>query len=213
MKKIEQYKIDFIKAHKDETPRCELAQRAGVSVKFLYSVLHECGCEFKHKAFIPQPDKKRDAVIIKMYQEYSIREIADALGCHPSTIGKAVKRLKLTHSKETSERLKARSMANLRKAYDSEVIKKRVKSWCKTMRMEKFRLVSGIPQKTNFKFAELPTKAYQAKYNLINKYNYFAFECEPYVIGYDKNTRRVDEQYYKDKYGFTFEEDEPCQED
>jgi hypothetical protein len=65
---------------------------------------------------------------------------AEIVGCHPSTVGKAVKRLKLTHSNETIERLKKNSLANLKKAYEKATISKRVKSWQRTMQMEKFSI-------------------------------------------------------------------------
>lgn len=213
MRIIEQETIDYIKAHINERPRYKLAQRMGVSVKFLYKIMHECDCKFEHKRFVPQPDRKRDEQIIKLYPNHSVKEIADVVGCHPSTVGKVAKRLKLTHSEETTERLKKNSLANLKKAYEKTTISKRVKSWRKTMHMEKFRVISCIPQQTNFKFAEMPAKAYHAKYHLITKHGYFAFEDEPYILGYDRNTHRMNEEYYKNKYGFSFEEDEECQED
>ena len=117
------------------------------------------------------------------------------------------------YSEETIERLKNNSLDNLKKGHSKAAIYKRVKSWKRTMCMEKFRVISCIPQRTNFKFAELPTKAYHAKYHLINKHGYFAFEGEPYILGYDRNTHRMNEEFYKNKYGFSFEEDEECQED
>lgn len=127
MKIIEQDTIDIIKAHINERPRYKLAQRMGVSIKFLYKILHECDCEIEHKRLIPQPDKKRDEQITKLYPDHSVKEIAEIVGCHPSTVGKAAKRLKLTHSKETIERLKKNSLANLKKAYEKAIINKRVK--------------------------------------------------------------------------------------
>lgn len=135
MKIIEQDTIDIIKEHINERPRYKLAQRMGVSIKFLYKILHECDCEIEHKRLIPQPDKKRDEQITKLYPDHSVKEIAEIVGCHPSTVGKAAKRLKLTHSKETIERLKKNSLANLKKAYEKATISKRVKSWQRTMQM------------------------------------------------------------------------------
>lgn len=213
MRIIEQETIDYIKAHINERPRYKLAQRMGVSVKFLYKIMHECDCKFVQKRFVSQPDKKRDEQIIKLYPNHSVREIADIVGCHPSTVDKAAKRLKLAHSEETIKKLKKNSLANLKKGHNKAAIYKRVKSWQRTMCMEKFRVISCIPQRTNFKFAELPTKAYHAKYHLITKHGYFAFEGEPYILGYDRNTHRMNEEFYKNKYGFSFEEDEECQED
>ena len=213
MKVIEQDTINFIKAHINERPRYKLAQRMGVSVKFLYKILHCFKWIKKKKKPVSETHKKSDEQITKLYPDHSVREIAVIVGCHPSTVGKAAKRLKLTHSEETIERLKKNSLANLKKAYDKATIGKRVKSWQRTMQMEKFRVISCIPQQTKFKFSEMPIKSYHAKYHLINKYGYFAFEGEPYILGYDRNTRRMDEEFYKNKYGFSFEEDEECQED
>ena len=107
MKIIEQDTIDIIKAHINERPRYKLAQRMGVSVKFLYKILHDCNCKIEHKRPVPKPNKKRDEQIAKLYTNHSVKEIAEIVGCHPSTVGKAAKRLKLTHSNETIERLKS----------------------------------------------------------------------------------------------------------
>lgn len=133
MKIIEQDTIDIIKAHINERPRYKLAQRMGVSVKFLYKILHDCNCKIEHKRPVPKPNKKRDEQIAKLYTNHSVKEIAEIIGCHPSTVGKAAKRLKLTHSNETIERLKKNSLANLKKAYEKATISKRVKSWQRTM--------------------------------------------------------------------------------
>ena len=131
MRIIEQETIDYIKAHINERPRYKLAQRMGVSVKFLYKIMHECDCKFVQKRIVPQPDKKRDEQIIKLYPNHSVREIADIVGCHPSTVDKAEKRLKLAHSEETTERLKKNRLANLKKGHNKAAICKRVKSWQK----------------------------------------------------------------------------------
>lgn len=53
MKIIEQDTIDIIKAHINERPRYKLAQRMGVSVKFLYKILHDCNCKIEHKRPVP----------------------------------------------------------------------------------------------------------------------------------------------------------------
>lgn len=213
MRKTEQEKIDFIKEHANDRPRNKLAQRAGVSVTVLYETLHKIGCEFQQKEFIPKPDTNRDKAIAELYPYHSITEIADILGCPTSTIGHAVRRLKLSHTPKTIQRLQEKVKENLKKAQELSAREKRAKSWKKTRRMEKLRVVSCIPQQTKFKFAQMPQKAYSSKYRLIRQHGYFAFEGEPYIIGYDKNTHRIDEEYYKNKYGFIFEEDELCQED
>lgn len=57
MKIIEQDTIDIIKAHINERPRYKLAQRMGVSVKFLYKILHDCNCKIEHKRPVPNPTR------------------------------------------------------------------------------------------------------------------------------------------------------------
>ena len=56
MRIIEQETIDYIKAHINERPRYKLAQRMGVSVKFLYKIMHECDCKFEQKRLVPALD-------------------------------------------------------------------------------------------------------------------------------------------------------------
>lgn len=151
-------------------------------------------------------------VLISMYPTHSVREIADFIGCNDSHLYKLAKELGLRHTKETLKRIKEKQMANLVRAYDKDVVEKRVKTRKKTLRMERLRVMSGESQRTRLKVLKMPSKAYHAKRNLIARHGYFAFDGESYTIGYDKNTRRIDEERYKKKYGFKFEEDLLCQE-
>lgn len=57
MRIIEQETIDYIKAHINERPRYKLAQRMGVSVKFLYKIMHECDCKFEQKDLFHNPTR------------------------------------------------------------------------------------------------------------------------------------------------------------
>lgn len=57
MKIIEQDTIDIIKAHINERPRYKLAQRMGVSVKFLYKILHDCNCKTNIKDLFRNPTR------------------------------------------------------------------------------------------------------------------------------------------------------------
>lgn len=187
-------------------PRRLLAEKANVSVTALYRVLHELGYESGEYAFVPRPNAERDKIITSLYKTHTSSEIAKAVGCDIDTIYKAAKRLHLSHSEETIRRANAKRLQNLSKGYTKEVSSKRIRNRQKTQRLEHFRYVSGIPQKTNLKFSNMPKKHYNAKYNIIHKYGYFAFEEEPFIIGYDSTTKRVNEQYYSTKYGFKFEE-------
>ena len=196
---------EYIKKHIDVRPRKKLAQMAGISVTVLYRIMHELGFESGNYAFIPKPNETRDARITELYVNHTTSEIAEITGYHQATIDKAVQRLHLVHNQETLERAKAKRIANLKRANDKDIINKRAANRKKTQRLEKFRFCAGLPQKTKLKFGAMPRKHYMAKFHIIQKYDYFAFENEPYVIGYDSNTTRINEQYYIRKYGFTFE--------
>lgn len=196
---------EYIKKHIDVHPRKKLAQMAGISVTALYRIMHELGFESGNYAFIPKPNLIRDAKISELYINHTSSEIAEIIGCHQATVDKTVQRLHLAHNQETLERAKAKRMANLKRAYDKEVINKRNANRKKTQKLEKFRFYAGLPQKTKLKFGVMPHKHYMAKYHLMQKYGYFGFEGVPYVIGYDSKTTRAKEKYYSTKYGFTFE--------
>lgn len=155
-------------------------------------------------------DKQK--AIVAMYPNHSVTEIGAYLNCGCAGLYKLVKKLGLKHTEETSRRIKHKQMENLKKAYSDEVNAKRKKTRARIQMMEKFRAISGEPQLTNIRMKQMPDKSYHAKYHLIHKHGYFGFEGEPYTIGYDQNTKRCNEEYFKKKYGFKFEEDEPCQE-
>lgn len=196
---------EYIKKHIDVRPRKKLAQMVDISVTSLYRIMHELGFESGDYAFIPKPNAVRDARITELYVNHTTSEIAEITGYHQTTIARAVQRLHLVHNQETLERAKAKRIANLKRANDKEVINKRNAKRKKTQRLEKFRFCAGLPQKTKMKFGAMPRKHYMAKYHLMQKYGYFAFDGEPYVIGYDSKTIRAKEKYYSTKYGFTFE--------
>ena len=211
---MEKEKITYIKEHIDERPRRMLARKVNISVTALYRILHELGYESGNYAFTPKPNAKRDKQITELYPTHTASEIAQIINCDEATIYKAAKRLHLSHTKDTLERANKKRLSNLSKSREKDVADKRIRSRRKTQRLERFRYISGIPQRTRLKFSKMPKKHYMAKYNIIRKYGYFAYEDNPFVIGFDSNTKRTNEQYYIDKYGFKFEEEnKTCQEE
>lgn len=151
-------------------------------------------------------------VLVSMYPTHSVREIADFLGCKPDGLYKYVKSLGLRHTEETVVRIKEIQHKNLEMSHTEESVRKRTMSRMRILREERLRVLSGEKQRTRLIAFKMPSKAYHAKHNLIRRHGYFAFEGERYVIGYDTYTKRVNEEYYKKKYGFKFEEDSLCQE-
>lgn len=202
---MNQETIEYIKEHIDVHPRRKLAQNAGICTSTLYRILHKLGSESGQYAFTPKPNKECEAQIAELYYNHTKKEIMSILKCDASTISKAVLRLHLVHSQETLKRTRAKQNANLMQGHEKKAIQKRTKSRQRLRTLEKFRLCSGLPQKTKYKFRTMPVKHYMAKYRLIREHDYFAFENEPYIIGYDSDTNRANEQYYIEKYGFNFE--------
>lgn len=149
-------------------------------------------------------------VLRSMYSTHSIREIAEYIGCRKDSLYKLAKQMQLSHNQETLSRIKNIQYANLSLGHTRESIEKRVKTRKRTIRMERLRILSGEKQQTKLKVIKMPNKTYHAKYNLIYRHGYFPYENEPYVLGYDQDTRRVEEEYFKKKYGLSFEEDLSC---
>ena len=77
------------------------------------------------------------------------------------------------------------------------------------MMMERFRVMSGLPQKTKMRIATRPTKAYKAIWYLVNMRNYFR-DIEVggrFTLYYDEQTKRSGkEDYYTKSCGLTFEQ-------
>lgn len=73
--------------------------------------------------------------------------------------------------------------------------------------MEYYRKREGKPQKTKLRLAETSYKVYKAKWNLIKRHGYIE-TTDAYTLMYDRNTHRMNEQYYAGKYKLRFIEDE-----
>ena len=66
-------------------------------------------------------------------------------------------------------------------------------------------MLSGLPQRTRFKFAALSTQGRQTVWRMVRKHNYFQMDGEPRTLYYDGETRRVHtEARLAKKYGLHF---------
>lgn len=195
---------DYVIAHINDRPRTKVAEHCGISLATCYRIVRENGGELRTEL-----TKKRDgieALIVNMYPTMSASEIAKELGIGKTTVVRWAKKLDVSHTPETLKRLQEKTSWRLdyarRKLDYKEIHKKR----SRTRRLEEWRVMSGMPQQTKFKVKVLPRKVYAAMWNLSNKYNYF-FERDKAVLYYDSQTdRRINEQYYIDKYGIKFEQ-------
>lgn len=77
--------------------------------------------------------------------------------------------------------------------------------WKRKRRMDELRVLSGLPQKTRFRFSTLPAKTVKTIWRMVNKHNYFQMEGKRLVLYYDNSTRRTNtEKYLTKKYGLRF---------
>lgn len=88
-----------------------------------------------------------------------------------------------------------------------EVKRKMLETRRRTIMMERFRVMSGLPQKTRMRIATQPVKVYKTIWYLENMRNYFR-DIEVggrFTLYYDEQTKRSGkEEYYAKSFGLTF---------
>lgn len=88
-----------------------------------------------------------------------------------------------------------------------EVKRKMLETRRRTITMERFRVMSGLPQKTRMRIATQPVKVYKAIWYLENMRNYFR-DIEvggKFTLYYDDETKRSGKEcYYAQQLGLTF---------
>lgn len=149
-----------------------------------------------------------------MWPNHSANEISAAKGYKVSLIYKWVKIWGLQHTPDTKKRLFDRRQHNLLLSHTPEVTEKIRKARLHNDRMERFRVMSGMPKKTKYHIAVVPSKTRCAMYNLCRSRNYYRTDDKSsYVLFYDSHTKRAgyhgyDEAYFSKRYGIEFVESE-----
>ena len=79
-------------------------------------------------------------------------------------------------------------------------------------RLERFRVNSGMEQKTRIRLRKYPKKYINAMQYLVIKRGYIRSEDDKSLFFRGKNTKRSREEYFAKKYKFKFEqyENEEC---
>ena len=206
-KPLTQQQVDYIRAHVNDRPRVKVARDAGVSVSTLYRIVHENGGELRHDL-----STKREGIedtVRAYYPTMTAPEICARFGYSKTRVNMWARRLGVKHSAETEERIRQENMARLveaKKHIDYKAMGERLK---RKRRMDELRVLSGLPQRTRFKFAALSTQGRQTVWRMVRKHNYFQMDGEPRTLYYDGDTRRSkNESYYTKKYGLKFKNNE-----
>lgn len=202
-KPITQQQVDYVLAHINDRPRVKVARDAGVSLDTVYRIVREAGGELRHDL-----STKREGIeeaVRRYYPTMTAKEISARFGYSKTRVNTWAKRLGVRHTPETEQRIKTESMARLAEARAQMDYKAAHDKWRRKRRYDELRVMSGLPQRTRFKFAALSTQGRQTVWRMVRKHNYFQMDGEPRTLYYDGETRRVHtEAHLAKKYGLYF---------
>lgn len=159
---------------------------------------------YSHKGWLKE-------ITIREYPYSSAGEIAARHGVCSGSVWYWVKKLNLQQTDETKARIWGKTYSHIGRTVKEhpEIWRKSAETRKRTMMMERFRVMSGMPQKTKMRIAMRPTKAYKAIWYLVNMRNYFR-DIEVggrFTLYYDEQTKRSGkEDYYTKSCGLTFEQ-------
>lgn len=191
-------------ARLNERPRRKVAEEIGVSLGTLYRIIKKHGGEMRYDLSTRHSDI--EDTVRRLWPTMSASEISKATGISKSVILRWHQILKVAHTPETVERLEKERKERFAVAKQSFDQVKKAEKWRHTYRMEQWRVLSGMKQKTGFRIKVIPNNTYRVMWYLANKYDYF-FERGRAVLYYDSQTRRArNEGYFIDKYHLRFEQ-------
>ena len=199
--------MEYIVRHINDTSRDELAKKFGISRQSIYKIVRQNNGIDRRKKF------DIDEIVYKYYPNMSAREMAERFGHSKSLYIKRAKQLGVKKSKEFLIRQQSNNYNALRAFLNTEEGRNKVaKSIVKMYRMERFRVDSGMKQKTRIRLRKYPKKYRNAMRHLVIKRGYIQSEDDKSLFFRDKNTKRSREEYFAKKYKFKFEqyENEEC---
>lgn len=209
--KLSDQQISFITNNINSMSRTELAKLVGISTSTLLRIA-KC-----NNIFIPlrrrPANSTQHKLVIALYPNNSTREIARMVNLDTRTVLRIAHKNNLKHTLQTVERLRQKQCISAKNLLNKETRLKACNSRKRTYRMEAFRVMSGMPQKTKIRIAILPTCVRKTIYRLKTQFNYFADRnCgDAYTLFFDSATRRSPrEDMYALKYGIKFRDADYC---
>lgn len=209
---ITREQCEFILSHRDEMTIRTLAEVIGCSKDIVWKVLHRNKIGKPQTYEIREKIMKRDNFIIENFDKMSPSELSKVLGVKKQIIFYCARKYGLKHTEKQLiefDKRRREILANGRKDRS-----KAIETMRKTRRLETFRILSGMEQKTKMKISCAPHPSFSILYYLQRKYNYFRVEGKLLTLAYDRETTRLgttskyDEEYYTKKYGIRFVEGE-----
>lgn len=205
MAQITEEQKSYIVEHINDRPRTAVAKAAGVSMTMLYRIVRTHGGEMRHD--LSRRNPQHVEIVKKYYPTMTGSEIEAKFAIQKNRADKIAHELGIKHTPETIERIRQEKKdrwKGLLNTLDRKAIARKLSTRYK---MEYYRKWEGKPQKTKLRLRETSYRIYKAKWHLATRYGYIE-TTDAYTLMYDKNTRRMNEQYYTEKYGLKFIEDE-----
>ena len=203
MREISQEIKDYIKAHVNDRPRTALARKLGISKFTLMALIHEYGGEVRNMNNPMSVDLEK---LKELYPVMPVNDIVPILGVRKNTIYRWVKRLNLQRSPEGIAIKEANKKRVLDSMHNEAVYAKISKSMRKTYRLERMRVINGLPKKTKLRVAIIPRRTTATINRLCRMYNYF-HEVNEDVLYYDSETTRMPlekEKHYTENFHIKF---------
>lgn len=194
---------NFILEHINDRPRVRIARMAGVATSTVYELVRIHGGAIDHS--LNTPNLKVVEIVKAEYPYKSAQEIADEYGISKATVSRWARKLKIVHTPETERRIKEKVDKAMKEAPPPESIAAGLKKRAHKRRMETFRVMSGIPQKTNIRIRVMPVRTQKAIWRLCRRFGYLKTARNSVTLAYDNETRRTrNETLYTERYGIQF---------
>ena len=193
--------MEYIVRHINDTSREELAKKFGISRESIYKIARQNnGIDRRKKYDI-------DDIVYKYYPNMSAREMAERFGHSKSLYIKRAKQLGVKKSKEFLIQQQSNNYNALRAFLDTKEGKEKLsRSITKMYRLERFRVNSGMEQKTRIRLRKYPKKYRNAMRHLVVKRGYIQSEEDRSLFFRDKDTKLSNEDYFTKKYKFKFKQ-------
>lgn len=203
MPRITNEQRSFILEHINDRPRVRIARMAGVATSTVYELVRKHGGVIDHS--LNTPNVRVIEIVKAEYPYRSAQEIASKYGISKATVSCWARKLKITHTPETERRIKEKVDKALREAPSPESIAAGLKKRARKRRMETFRVISGMPQKTNIRIRVIPARTQKAIWRLCRRLGYLKTARNSVTLAYDNETRRTrNETLYTERYGIQF---------
>lgn len=215
----EQIKQCIMERDKDATI-ASIARQCGCCESTVSGVAKSLGVSFRHyelhRSNLTQAEKT--AIIRERWMAgVPTREIADEIGIADTNVSARAKRMGLPPRDALVRRLQSEAAKEMN-ARCTNRFGKSVATRRALIKMERFRMLHGLPRQTKLILSDVPKKVRYAMGALVVKYHYFRDRRYPYTLFYDSETERLSEtplrikchndmhceQYYVERYGITF---------